>query len=531
MALYEKALSFLNLQPIPAPTPEAALIPQIETSKPAAESTGGGSNRMPGGPSRNFIPETTSNGPITFVDYGRIMMLLQAQLTRNGIMQRIHKSIRNYVVGKGFEVTIRSKTVDLATVIPSIQTTVDKFINHPRNNLHEKFPQYCYDHSAYGEVCFPFVRAEHTGQVFLQYIPAPWIKKVNNSPLDATTVESVEVQASFWNNKAEAGKNFGLNFLGKSRLLKVVNFDMEYFLLDEKGNRVMGDDGYPKQNPNFGKMSGDCFHLRTGQLTGQERGCGDTVGVMDFTSMFNQSFFDMMNRYDSQGAVVWVWKIKNPTQEEIDEYSEMPLPQGGGMPLAYDADRFELEPLAPAQRIQDITDLVKVMREIIAAIVGMPTWALGFGGDTNVATAKEQTPVMLSEYNGRRNVWSTFLAEILRFVIQSANDAGMLCDSDGKKVTLTQDQLDEVEVSVNFIPFEQVNYKEIGMAMKEVADAILVFASKGYITDDIAKEVVRMVMKPFGIDIGKETQSVEQSADTKGVGASGAETDLSPMLG
>jgi hypothetical protein len=458
----------------------------------------------------NYVPITGTGVPLIQLNWHRAATIMQKLIMQTGIAKRLHSAIRNYIVGEGLEWRVTTRDETLAPVIESIQEVLDAFVNHPRNNLKQRIHQIIFEHSAFGETCIPVHVDEFTGEVILRNMPVIWISEVLVNPMDADDVITLKTQQGQWKANKRMKDGGYMHWNKNEHLHNVVRYDFEQFILDDTGKVVVvtDDAGECKAiNPNYGTISGDTFYFRSNNLLGSTRGWGDSFQVMDLMQALDQFLFDSANRLDMQASVVWDLEVDG-NDTEVQKWQNQPLPTGAKL-FAHNK-RVKLEAKSPQIKVEEFVNFIKLLRQLIAGSVGIPEYAMGYGGDTNVAT--EQAPVMNSEFNNRRTWWEQNLAFMFRFVVEQANKRGMLYakNPDPTKANetfkLTTKQLKKLEINVTFKPFNRSDLAKMSEALAALANALMAFEEQKYITHDVAMQVARQALATFGIDVSQESE-------------------------
>lgn len=497
----------------------AQLTPLIEQAKaqdhapsgPISESAG--VNRP-----ANFVPVSQNPSAIITLNWHRMATIMQKLIMQTGMAKRLHSAIRNYVIGDGLEYSAKAKTDISKKYVKSAGEALTKFVTDPRNRLTQKLHDIVFEHSAFGETALPVKVDPVNGTVTITRLPSLWIEEVNLNPLDADEALSIKTRQGSW-QKTKSKDGGRMNFQGEPVTLNVIRHQSERYCLDPKTLQPMKvkDEATGLEtfalNKDYGTLAGQVFFFRSNVLNGSSRGWGDSVQVADLMQAFDQFLFDTMNRLDMQASVVWDLEVEGG-DNDVKKWQNQPLPTGAQM-FAHNK-KVKLTPLAPAIKIEEFVSFIKLLRQIIAGAVGIPEYAMGYGGDTNVATAKEQAPVMNSEFNNRRTNWEDMLRFIFRFVLEQANNAQMLYNEDDKtSKVLTTDELDDIELAVNFKPFNASDLGETANTLVSIANALLIYLENDFISAEEARKAARQSLSPLGVNTSDEAdvQTMKDEAE------------------
>lgn len=483
----------------------------------------------------NFVPAgANGNGPVSQLNWHRIATIVEKQLDQIPISKRLHEVIRDHTLGLGLTIDVKAKRKDFKKYEKSLLKVCNDTYFGKLNRLDEKISGMMMERSAIGETLLHVDVNPVDGSCVLGYMDPRGINGWVHEQRDRSRVRTIKTQDAVWKNAKRMGVETGkMVFYGEPVEYKVVGIDRDLYECDDKGQCKMDAEGNPIQNKYYGRLNGEVFWFRDTVMPSQGRGRGHTFAQVDWINTVDQGIYDFLRRFDAQAAVVWDLLIKGGTTKEINAWAKIPLPRGR-QPWVHN-ERFELNPKSPALKIEDLTQFIRTLVILIAGTVGLPEYMLGDGTNTNVATAKEQSPALYAKFDNNRQTWENNIAFIFRFAIEQANEKGMLgemilnddVESRGAKRVFTQDELDQFEISVKFKPFERSNAQILGTGLKAIIDALTAARTQGFYSQDLCINIaqVQAVQLGVAVDPASETMQLAKEAQMKGTTPAGNKAD------
>jgi hypothetical protein len=514
------ALSFLALMPSLKERWGAFLNPQAAES--AAETS------IAPTPS-NWVPVGGAPVQLSLANWHKCAQRNQKLSQQNGIYSRLLEIIKDNVWGLGVTVSVKAKTDEAKKYEHALRWAIDRFWRDPENNIETLLPAYIKEHAGYGEVAFPVRVNEQNGKVTLGYLPPLWIQDVQLNQNNVAEPLSLKTQNGTWKDSKKGGK---MKWIGEGHTYNVIRRNNDPYLRNDKGEVERDENKLPIPNPDQNRLTGDIFYFRSLNNIGTARGYGDLVQVMDLCTNAEQFVYDFGEGYAIQQAYLWDLTIDGGTKKDIDAWSEMQVPVGQRF-FAHN-NKVHLEAKSPSLKAADATEFLRLLLRMILGSVGVPESGFADGSQTNVATAKEQMPMLYAKFNNRRSWWSGNLELVIRFVLEQANKAGKLYEYDestkteGVTVVLDDRIFEQFDISVEFMPFERNNSDGLGATLSTLADALEQFKEQGWISSKTAAKVARNQLSTFGVDIDEKSEDAAIAEDKKNapVGASGEPIDM-----
>lgn len=493
--------------------------------------------------SRNFIGASGGTlGIVTPVNWMRQAIQAEKLSLQNGIYHRILEIMRDGVLGNGIKKFVKARRQDLKPYEKSIEDIIQKCFWGQVNRVDLHIGQWIFEQFMNGEFCSPVLVHPTNGFCTIGYLPGRWVSDVQLNPRNFADAYKIRVEDGEWifdvNNLIDGGK---MDYSKKTidDWYDVIRYDADPYIRDEKGKIKFDKDGKALLNGSYMSLNGNAFYFRTGNLIGQKRGQGDGFPIADWVITLEQGIRDFLLRYDAQAALVYDLLIKGASDDEIKEkWARIVLPTGR-IPFAHN-ESVELTLHSPTIRIEDLTSFIRTLVVLIAGAAGVPEFMMGDGSQTNVATAQAQGPVLWAKFQNRRTLWEAQLGVMVRFVVEQANKCGRIyaTNPDGTKgeaKKLTAEDLDEIEMGLQFEPFERGDKKDQSDFVTGLVAACLAAEQAGYIDHEDGRTVVRAAFASFGLSTTDESldaskkQGSDQTDPLKGKGASGEDVDMSAL--
>lgn len=490
--------------------------------------------------SRDFIG-SSDVGQVSPINWYRQAVRAEKLAQQNGVYHRILEIMRDHTFGNGIKEKCATSDTKLSNIEPSVSEVIRKGFFGKINRCDLKVPQWIYERFMVGETVLPARLNKTNGFVEIGYLPARWIQDIIIDKRNVANVKAIKVQQGEWlfNSKSPDGGEMEWAEDCDPDLYKIIAYDRDPILLSPEGKPILDSANQTQTNPNQGKLSGDVFYFRSGNLLGQKRGQGDCFPIADWVITLEQGIRDFLSRYDAQASLVYDLLIKGASEDEIrDKYSKIVLPVGR-IPFAHN-ESVVLSMHSPTLKIEDLTSFIRTLVVLISGAAGIPEFMMGDGSQTNVATAKEQAPALYAKFQNRRSQFEAEYEMICQYLVQSANDAEMLYVTNddgtkGEKIHLTSEQLDTFDVGIIFMPFERTNPKEQADTITANVNSIRSCETFGYIDHESAAQLAQSQLTPLGFKITTETATaqIEEERDDQmqGMGASGAAIDMSALKG
>ncbi len=176
---------------------------------------------------------------------------------------------------------------------------------------------------------------------------------------------------------------------------------------------------------NFGGfLLGDLFHFPINKVRNATRGNPALIAVLDQIDMYDQVFFNEGERMIIKKSFIWDVTRKGTQDKDNIEWLRKNFPNGQppkpGSVRVHNEEE-EWNEVAPSMDASDSSMAIKTIRQGVAGGAGFPDFFFGWGGDVNVATAREMTKptVWMIEWQQKNIV--RFLTRLFSFQLQMWN--------------------------------------------------------------------------------------------------------------
>jgi hypothetical protein len=498
----------------------------------------------------NFIPASAGAGYGLYpMNYFRANAQAERLSQSNGFYHRVIEMARDHICGEGFEIDVDTSDPDLKEYIPSMKDILQETFFGPENQVDQRYHQWVYEALMSGMLALTAIVRDNDGFVEFGDIPARWIVDVFQNPQNASDILAIKTSPGEWipqhtikeyNGKSVSVAGLSRKMFHDGNTYKVVRYERKAWECDEKGEPALDPDTkLPIPNSDFGKLVGEVFLIRMGNLRGQKFGQGDGFHIHDLVTELEQIIFLFRRAYEIQlNLVLWL-KYSNIEDDKLDEKAKMVVPTAP-LPLITN-DSVDVQMLSPELRPADLTELVKTLARFIAGVMGLPEFTMGDGTDTNVATAGEQALVMYQKFVNKRRQFETFFAFMGLYCITQANKRKMLYRT---KVVNGENKRDEIgqlswqalrkfKVNGRLLPFPKTNMKDNADLVKSLADSVIALLGitvegKQLFDPMMFRDMLLDQLTTLGFSIDRAAMEAKDSVadDLTGSSPTGAKVDL-----
>ncbi len=268
------------------------------------------------------------------------------------------------------------KARDLAA---DAKDVLDRFWDHPAHSLRWRAAEYITTFKVSGELCLPLVTSnEVDGVPQLDYLDSMLISDV--LPLEQSSMVPGIVMV-----RPKGG-------VGTATAKTIVRYNTE-----------------------TERLEGECFYWRNSRILNAMRGRSDLLNVADYLDSLDQLLFSQIDRAILLNNVVWQLKLEGANEPQITEAvkklrAELGKPGG----VFGHNEKGELNAVSPQLGSYETAALGRLIGNHIRSARGMPeSWGAD-GGETNRATAGEQTDVgykaLVALQSMAKNIFGTLLA-------------------------------------------------------------------------------------------------------------------------
>jgi hypothetical protein len=421
----------------------------------------------------------------------------------NPVAKRILELNKDFIVGEGITVHAADPEEEDRK---KVQYMIDRFWNDAINQMDMKVHNKVLELSLYGEQCYPAFVNDKNGHVRLGYIDPSMIGDVVTDP------DNAEIRVAVIMKPKTPGE--------KPDVYKIIN-QCEDVNSEHYGRMVGIEDG-----EKFGelKYKGQCFYFKVNSVSNATRGRSDLLSIADWVDAYDQILFNEVDRAILMKSFIWDVKLTGMSDTEITAYAKgNPQPKPGA--VRYHNDRVEWNAVAPSMHSQDAKTGMDGILSYVATGAGLPkTWLNGMM-DVNRATATELSEPAIKRLATRQQFFLYMLRQIMTFVLDQAEIAGVLkrpvpvkVSGDGKKnlndAGKPRGKLKEAEVdsrlkllpdpwslSINAPELRIKNIAEASAAIQKVIAPLKLAYEMDAIDIVVIQEVVVSLVGQLGVDI------------------------------
>lgn len=288
----------------------------------------------------------------------------------NPLAFRITALTTDFVVGTG--IVVRSR-------YPAMQSFVDRFWNHPQNQMQLRLYKWSDELVRTGELFIVLSRNPGDGMSYVREVPAMLIDQIETDPND-------------------------------------VERELRYHQVTDS---VEGH-WWPASGDNSDGESQVMLHFAINRPAGAVRGTPDLLPILRWLRRYQDWVEDRarLNKYRS--AFLWHVQVSNPPPGELErkraQYAKVPSP--GSIIISDQNEKW----VAVSTNIaaEEAADDGKAIRLMVAAGAGIPLHFLGEGESATRATAKEMGQPTYRHFKHRQTFFGNLLLQVIETAIRRA---------------------------------------------------------------------------------------------------------------
>lgn len=380
--------------------------------------------------------------------------------------------------------------------------------------------------------------AVRTSQYF--YEKNPLFKRVVDIPLQAVTSAGIQINSEnervrevledFW-QKPVGG--FETTFMGTDGLLKEmclggelnlpvagnpINGEIDIAFIDSlniqdvlkvPGNvlkeakiRLKGKPGEEGKTLDImqnvgGMMVGEVFRFTANKPINAKRGKPVHLTLLDWVDPLDRAMFNELDRWTELKKFLWHFKLSGADEKTVKE-KQKELQNKGSIKegsIQVTNENAEINAVTPDLKAADGTEMSKLMQRWIIGGGGLTDFFMGFGGDVNVATAREMQKVVVWMLEHLQRQIKQILTAIFTYQLQVAAEA--------RKVTM-DGVLTEADLSDGFeIVCNQVLKREFvaeASSFQQITNSIILAQNGKLIDKSTARKQYVQAAKEVGFE-------------------------------
>lgn len=172
----------------------------------------------------------------------------------------------------------------------------------------------------------------------------------------------------------------------------------------------------------FGLLVGELIHFPINKPVNASRGLPALLAVIDHVDLYDQVFFNEAERILMKKLFIWDVKRTGSDDATNTEWIRKQFP-GGQPPKAASVrvhnENEEWNEVSPSMDSSDSSEGIRMIRQGTAGGAGYPDFFFGWGGDVNVATAREMLGPTMWMIEWQQTEIVGFLTELFSVQLQA----------------------------------------------------------------------------------------------------------------
>lgn len=396
----------------------------------------------------------------------RQLEIVYTLFLKNGLAKRILEIRNDFIFGDGFKYTVSGK--DLSDEkIQQAKEVIDEFWEINKMDL--RFEKKGFDLSLNGMLILPVFVNSINGQVKLGFIDPKNVEKVVTNSLNVEDIVRIKLKGIGSNNRL--------------RSLDVIRLN---------DNAI---------SSNYGLLDGDCFYFAINNVSNQPEGVSDLLGSADWLDMLDQLLFNTLQFVNALSRYFQDVELQGADEKKIEEWKKQnPISQNLSRFVHNEKVKFNV--LSPNINNADPSEIVRLYKNIVLGSQGYPEHWFADGGNTNLATATEQSIPIMRQLKNRQQYIIYILQMMLRFALHKAFNRR-------EGFNLTRDELNRVVINIIAPEFERKDFDKIGAGLKKLGDLLEQAQNQNWLSKETSGRIFRSMVDIIGYDIEEEDETAK----------------------
>ncbi len=384
-------------------------------------------------------------------DHDKMQEAVVTMYRNDHMAGRLLDIIVDFVVGDGITVQAVHEKDQVQGVI---QDVIDVYWNDPINAMDQLNEQRCLELNLWGEAALTSQRNEQSGRTRLGWITPSAISKIIPDSLTGHPGTLVL--------KGSACGEVG------AKTLDVIRY-----------------------RPSSDSMEGNVFFKAVNTLIGAQRGVSELYSASDWFKTLDGTMRAQADRVKLLNRYIWDVTLEDYSETEIKEWLK-----NHGKPPAPNSIKAHNQKVtwkaeSPQLGAYESTNHSKLLKTHILGGFGYPNHWFGAGDDANLATAAVMAEPTRKALRRKQRQYKWFLADMVRFELQSVQRAGGLAGIDLS--------IDPFKIQIPDLSGPDIS--KISTAVATMVSAIAMAEEKGYLTHDTAAEMFASIGSETGFEI------------------------------
>ena len=458
--MYQSRVARFVLQVLNRPLVEAA---SVQPGGPQTVGEFDGFRQVSGGAgSGGFHPDRH----LTPLEFDQQLKLADYLARQNALARRIVHIKGEVVVGGGVKVTLGNEASDKANEL------LEDFWKS--NNMNQRVVRMAKGLSRHGERIYP-VAVDARGNVRLGFVHSGDVDYIAFAPA-SDEPEAVVLQGT----SDPATRTF--------------------LVIRKRTESDIGPENPRKLQPD--QYDGDLFYFTANRDEGEPRGTSDLLALADWLDAIDDMPYIGLDRARQLLKTFYDVKLEGMDEASILEWLKTATPPANGSIRAHN-ERVTWEIRAPELAASEIGSLYSTIKELVAAGAGLPMTWLATGENANKASAGEMTLPTMRMLTERRKLCIDAIQTIVHFVL----DEGVRAN----RITLAE--RDACDVQVTASELEDSKVSKLASAVQQVTTALALMVDAGWISENVARRVVQLMLGQLGVEYDPETDAADVEAE------------------
>lgn len=418
----------------------------------------------------------------------QIRMALYLYAT-NPLARWLIENLLDVVLGErfGFTVEVNAEALNITPekakeIQQSIYKHLETFWEHPAHSLDSRAREYAATQLVTGALLLPQSQAETAegqsvdGVPLLDLIDAQQIAKVESADRSAI------VPGTVWYRGASATAD--------AKPLEVI-----------------------RQRERGGPLEGEAFYFPLRSLLNQLMGTSYLLDVIDWLDRHDQFMFAGLDRAKLANNYAMHVTMEGLSSQQCIEHAAVLKKQGflnEPAGLVVTNEKGKLEAVSPDLRSGDIETLARTYRTHILGSKSRPESWYSAGGETNRATAGEQTDVAYKAL-GR---WQDHFRNIFETMLHFAYDSGKRAQPEHRRQWPDR-STKAIAIKVNLPPIQERDYGRLGQALNAIETGLQAAVDDEMLSQQTARLIFQTAAAKLGaeIDPNREQERIDQERE------------------
>ena len=412
-----------------------------------------------------FRKLSSSKRDLTPWGYEQAVNMSHYLYQKNPIGRRFIDLPVHYCVGTDFDMKIKVFKINLKTgeredtKRTDVQNLWDEFYTDPINRLDRDKQLFIASYYVNGELLIPVV-VNPIGKVRIGYIDPSHVDEIKYKNENTRLPETIWVKGEYAFDK---------------KSYKVINYDLDI------------------KSPTYGKMVGEIFYFKANTLLGLRRGYPELIESADWLDGLDQFLWNNLEGSVYRNSFFLQEIREGISEEQLKNLPIEPIPPSGIKKITNEKVKYNM--INPDLKAHDVTELLKMYRQMIVAGKGYPSHWFDAGESTNRATAYAQAEPAIVTLKAKQDQIKYIFKDIARFVIDQAIIAGRI------KLIDNEDEKEVIDMQVSMAALDKKEIETLAGTFNQTIQALMVAVDNNWVSEDNAKRLVDNILTQMGVEV------------------------------